>query len=83
LVGDFVLTKWNTEAFSNNNYTQNVMGEENAKACLECGAMFELTSDKEKSVKERQRLFPDTAEALEQELICCEDCAIPKMIDLL
>jgi hypothetical protein len=53
------------------------------KVCDECGAVFECTPEKEKSVRERQKLFPDVAEALKQELICCEDCAVFKMMELL
>lgn len=59
------------------------MSELLKKNCDECGTVFELAPEKEKSVKERQELFPDVAKALEQELICCEDCAVSRMLELL
>lgn len=53
------------------------------KNCDKCGTVFELAQEKEKSVKKRQELFPDVAEVLAQELICCEDCAVSRMLELL
>lgn len=53
------------------------------KICEECGAVFELDSDNEKDIKKRQKTFADTAEVLEQKLICCEECSTLRMIKLL
>lgn len=58
-------------------------GDSIQKICEECGAVFELAQEKKKSVKERLELFPDVAATLEQELICCEECATFRMIKLL
>lgn len=57
--------------------------ESTRKNCDKCGAVFKLAPARKKSVRERQELFPDVAKALEQELICCEDCAVLRIIKLL